>query len=96
MKSLWFKQCYIADILNGTKSNTYRIKRPRFVEGETISASVGPIRPFVILRIDEITEITVNELSADKYAELSTLYDLTDVDILYRISFSILDIPKTS
>lgn len=94
MKSLWFKQCYVADILNGTKSNTYRIKRPRFLEGETISASVGPIRPFVILRVDELAEIAVNELSADKYAELAALYDLADIAVLYRISFSILDIPK--
>ena len=94
MKSLWFKQCYVADILNGTKSNTYRIKRPRFVEGETISASVGPIRPFVILRVDELAELPVNDLSPEKRSELSALYDLTDVAVLYRISFSILDIPK--
>jgi hypothetical protein len=95
MRSLWFKQCYVADILNGTKSNTYRVKRPRFVEGETISASVGPIRPFVILRVDELAELSVNELSSEKHSELSALYDLTDVAVLYRISFSILDIPKT-
>lgn len=94
MRSLWFKQCYVADILNGTKSTTYRIKRPRFVEGETISASVGPIRPFVILRVDALAELPVKELSSEKHSELSALYDLTDVAVLYRISFSILDIPK--
>lgn len=95
MKSLWFKQRYVADILSGDKSSTYRIKRPRFVEGETISASVGPIRPFVILHVDSIDELTVEQLSADKHAELASLYDLTDIAVLYRISFSILDIPKT-
>lgn len=95
MRSLWFKQCYVADILNGTKSDTCRIKRPRFAENEIISASVGPIRPFANLRVESITELSVNELPNDKHAELSALYDLTDVDVLYRISFSILDIPKT-
>lgn len=96
MKSLWFKQIYVADILSGVKSDTYRSKRPRFVVGESVAAQVGPRLPFAVLLIESIAEISVDRLSAAKRRELDALYDLSDVAILFHISFSIQQIPKMS
>lgn len=93
MYSLWFKQCYVNDILSGAKSSTYRLKRPRFADGDVVSASVGPRLSFALLRVDSISEVDLTSLSTAKHNELAALYDLSNIELLYHIEFSIQQTP---
>jgi hypothetical protein len=58
MKTLWFKSCYVADILAGKKRDTIRRASGRLpMLGETVAFSVGPRTPFARARIAAVEQI---------------------------------------
>lgn len=73
MKSLWFKQCYVADILSEKKRSTIRKNSKRLPEvNEIVSFSVGPRLPFAYAVI--VKKETRFRMSAKKRAEVEMLY----------------------
>lgn len=95
MRSLWFKQRYVSDILSGVKNDTYRTKKPHFKVGEQIVAQVGAAAAFAVLTVTNIRELPTSELNESKRSELKTFYDLTNFSLLYHISFTVQQTPTT-
>ena len=96
MKTLWFKQQYVAPILSGQKVDTIRRAKSLnlFSIGECISASVGPRTPFAILRILGLNAIDIILLAPERQHPLHQLYP--GETVLTRISFQVVEecIPK--
>jgi hypothetical protein len=88
MYSLWFKQCYVSDILSGVKTSTYRLKRPRFVTNDVVTASVGPRLPFIHLRINRIDELTFHELAQETQNAISAMYNVDSIETVFHIYFT--------
>jgi uncharacterized protein YqfB (UPF0267 family) len=60
LKSLWFKQAFVADILSGAKRDTIRVPSERLPKiGEMCRLQVGPRPAFAYARIIAIEIITL-------------------------------------
>lgn len=74
MKSLWFKQIYVKDILDGKK--TYTIRKPDckpFAIGERISLQVGPRKPFAEVIVTGFLSIRSEQLGS-RLASVQKIY----------------------
>lgn len=76
---MWFKQRYVAAILNGDKTETLRRLDARVpAAGSIVPASVGPIRPFAWLHIDAVDIIAAADLSEQRRAEVAALLGVAE------------------
>lgn len=89
MQTMWFKSCYVQQILSGTKTDTIR-KTSDYLpkKGDVVGFSVGPRLVFCKARIDNVINIKVSELPRERAAELKALYG--EVDNLTQLQFSVL------
>jgi len=89
MRSIWFKQCYVADILSGAKRDTIRApKRAPPEVGSIVALSVGPVRPFATARVIDVSPIKASALEPARRAELRALYGKAKVPLI-RIQFEL-------
>lgn len=89
MKNLWFKQCYVEPILENKKNDTIRknsLKLP--VEGEEISFSVGPRRPFAFAKITRREYIDITACEQNRRDQLSSIYPGFS-GVLVRLEFKL-------
>lgn len=69
MKTLWFKNCFVAPILSGEKCDTIRRPSRRLpAVGETVALTVGPRPPFAYASI--IAVESIEDLSKDRAAQV--------------------------
>jgi hypothetical protein len=66
MKSLWFKQCYVEDILAGRKTDTIRKSSSHVPKpGQIVAFSIGARKPFAtaeILSVESVAQISEHRL----------------------------------
>lgn len=75
MRSLWFKQCFVADILAGRKTDTMRPLSARLpAAGDLVRLCVGPRPPFAEAKIKSVEIIELVSLSAERRGALSRCY----------------------
>ena len=87
MRTLWFKEIFVAAILSGAKTTTVRkISKRLPVAGELVAFSVGPRVPFTYAQITKIERVT--RLSKEKRLELADIYG-RDTQKLVQLSFEI-------
>jgi hypothetical protein len=92
MRSLWFKRRYVGPILSGQKRDTLRAKPPaRLDTGEIVAASVGPIRPFALLRIEAIQPVTLADLDAETRAAFRAIYPAAEAETVWHIRFRVIE-----
>lgn len=91
MRSIWFKQCYVAPILNGEKTDTIRDgdKTGRFRKGDIVAASVGPRPRFAVLEITDVELVDIDSIPVERGLALLELYPNTN-GLLTSIGFSVL------
>jgi len=74
MKTLWFRQVYVPQIIAGTKTHTARRPSSRLPRaGEIVALSVGPRPPFARARVTSVETREWDELSPAKRSELQAL-----------------------
>jgi hypothetical protein len=87
MRSLWFKQRYVAPILAGEKRDTVRL-RTRLAAGDVIGLSVGPRTPFATAEILSVERVTLADLMPERAAEVAAL--VGEAEYFVRIRFRVL------
>jgi hypothetical protein len=69
MKTLWFKQIYVVDILARQKTDTYRKPSTRLPRaGDRIALTVGPRPPFAVATVESVTPVEPHSEKADELA----------------------------
>lgn len=89
MRSLWFKNCFVAPILSGEKSNTIRRPSSRLpAVGETVALTVGPRPPFAYASIVAVEP--VDEMPDNRTAQIRDCLG-ESAGPLVRLSFVLAD-----
>lgn len=90
MRSLWFKQRYVASILDGSKTDTIRAARPGLPRpGEIVTLNVGPRPAFAHAQILSIEPVAEDELGADRLETVRQ--DCSQSGSLVRLRFELLE-----
>ena len=86
MKSLWFKQIYVPDILSGQKSDTIRKMSAfsKFNSDEHIQLQVGPRKPFAIAFITQVAKLERKSIEKERLNTLDKIYGATDFFTIIR------------
>ncbi len=92
MRSLWFKKRYVEAILSGEKTTTIRAKQPNVGVGDMVALSVGPRRPFVVVRVLDVERIKLYELSKERRASVRAIYG--NIRTAWRVTFKLTDPPE--
>jgi hypothetical protein len=75
MKTIWFKGCFVADILAGVKRDTLRTPSTRLpAHGDVVAFSVGPRAPFAQARITRVRTIEVSTIPLARRQQLGLCY----------------------
>jgi hypothetical protein len=86
MKTLWFKQIYVQDILSGTKVDTIRKRSSRLPNvGDIVAFTVGPRPPFCNVRIISISP--AEDLSDYRATQVRGIYG--DTADTVRLTFAL-------
>jgi len=89
MRHLWFKNCYVQPILKSIKVDTIRRQTSRLPKmNEIVALSVGPRKPFAIVKIIniEIIDFDNPSLCRDRKKTLQKLYPDYEGPLI-RLSF---------
>jgi hypothetical protein len=90
VKTLWFKQVFVADILRGVKTDTIRRESNRLPAiGDTIGLSVGARAPFAVARIVRRRRVRLDRLSDKRRAQLGLCY-ADPAERMIRLTFEVL------
>jgi hypothetical protein len=86
MKSLWFKQVYVADILSGQKCDTIRKMSAfnKFNPDEPVQLQVGPRKPFAIAFITQVAKLERKYIQKERLTTLDNIYGCTDFFTIIR------------
>jgi len=85
--TLWFRRCYVADILSGKKRDTIRRVGSRLPRvGQEVSLSVGPRPAFARALITSADPVSLAELDQERAAAVQQMYGS---DPLVRLRFDL-------
>lgn len=96
MKTLWFKQCYVAPILAGEKIDTIRRESNRLPNvGDQVALTVGPRPAFGAAEIVQRELIDLESLTETRRREVLGIY-ADETGPMTRLTFRLLDTPSPS
>ncbi|MCH7720392.1 MAG: ASCH domain-containing protein [Planctomycetes bacterium] len=92
MRSIWFKKCYVEAILSGEKTTTIRAKCPNVGVGDLVRFQVGAKPPFAVVRVLDIEQIKLSDLSKERRDSVRAIYG--DIRTAWRVTFKLTDPPE--
>ncbi len=91
MRAIWFKKSFVAPILSGEKSDTYRgggFRKPHV--GQMVGLSVGPRLPFATALVTAVEDVDPASIEPSRRAAVAGMCGDT-TERLVRVAFRVVE-----